>query len=112
MVTPELAVCGYPPEDLLLREDFMARCADAMSEIGRRVHGITLVVRHPRVHRSRRHNSASVLRDGKVVCTYISARTGDTPSPTASVTATINDGPGAGRDMLNDCLKTQSRRAR
>ena len=27
VLTPELALCGYPPEDLLLRADFHAACA-------------------------------------------------------------------------------------
>ena len=70
VVTPELAVCGYPPEDLLLREDFLARCDEAVAEIAARVRGITVVVGHPRAERMKRYNSASVLRDGKVVCVY------------------------------------------
>ena len=70
MVTPELAICGYPPEDLLLRADFMARCDEALAELARRVRGVTLVVGHPRTGHSMRYNSASVLRDGDVLCTY------------------------------------------
>ena len=70
MITPELAVCGYPPEDLLLREDFVVRCAEAVDEIAQRVRGITLVVGHPRLEQSLRYNSASVLRDGEIVCAY------------------------------------------
>ena len=70
VVTPELAVCGYPPEDLLLRDDFMQSCADAIDDIVRRVHGITLIVGHPRRARAARYNSASVIRDGKVLCVY------------------------------------------
>jgi NAD+ synthetase len=70
MATPELALCGYPPEDLLLRSDFMARCAEALDDIARRVTGITLVVGHPRLEQGRRHNSASVLRDGRALCVY------------------------------------------
>ena len=31
MVTPELAVCGYPPEDLLLRDDFLDACERAIA---------------------------------------------------------------------------------
>jgi NAD+ synthase (glutamine-hydrolysing) len=31
LVAPELALCGYPPEDLLLRPAFMQGCADALS---------------------------------------------------------------------------------
>src|SRR5207237_973448 len=70
MITPELAICGYPPEDLLLREDFMEDCADAVAEITARVHGVTLVVGHPRMVHSSRFNSASVIRDGKVLGVY------------------------------------------
>lgn len=70
MVTPELAVCGYPPEDLLLREDFLVQCDEAVRELASRIHGITLIVGHPRVEGSRRYNSASVLRDGHVICVY------------------------------------------
>jgi NAD+ synthetase len=70
MATPELALCGYPPEDLLLRSDFMTRCAEALADIARRVSGIALVIGHPRLEQGRRHNSASVLRDGRTLCVY------------------------------------------
>src|SRR5690242_3178695 len=70
VVTPELALCGYPPEDLLLRREFMTRCAEAISELAHRVQGITLVVGHPRLDQGRRYNSASVLADGHVLCVY------------------------------------------
>lgn len=70
VVTPELSLCGYPPEDLLLREDFVAACDTALVDLAARIHGIAVVVGHPRGSRSRLHNSASVLRDGKVIATY------------------------------------------
>ena len=70
MVTPELALCGYPPEDLLLREDFIEACAAALQDLAKRVPGITLVVGHPRGTNGRRYNSASVLKDGQVVASY------------------------------------------
>jgi NAD+ synthetase len=70
VITPELAVCGYPPEDLLLRDDFMQGCADAVDELTERVRGITLIVGHPRVMQAARYNSASVIRDGKVLSVY------------------------------------------
>ena len=41
---PELALCGYPPEDLLLRPGFLAECNAAIQRIARQVHGITAVV--------------------------------------------------------------------
>src|SRR6185503_13481553 len=66
VVTPELAVCGYPPEDLLLRDDFMLACDEAVADLAQRVSGITLIVGHPRVDSGMRYNSASVLRDGEV----------------------------------------------
>ena len=70
VVTPELALCGYPPEDLLLRDDFLAACDGALQDLARRVHGITLVVGHPRTVGGMRYNSASVLRDGEVIAVY------------------------------------------
>jgi NAD+ synthetase len=70
MVTPELALCGYPPEDLLLRGDFMADCDRALADLAGRVKDITLIVGHPRLADGKRYNSASVLQDGKVVGSY------------------------------------------
>jgi NAD+ synthetase len=70
MVTPELALCGYPPEDLLLREDFLADCERALTDLAGRAKDITLIVGHPRVAEGKRYNSASVLQHGKVVGTY------------------------------------------
>lgn len=70
MVTPELALCGYPPEDLLLREDFLQACEHALRDLASRVPDITLVVGHPRSVDCRRYNSASVLCGGKILATY------------------------------------------
>jgi NAD+ synthetase len=70
MVTPELALCGYPPEDLLLRPDFLEACARALEDLARRVQGITLVVGHPRSAGGKRYNSASVIRDGSAIAVY------------------------------------------
>jgi len=70
MVTPELAVCGYPPEDLLLRDDFIAACERSLADLATRVRGITLVVGHPRAVDGKRYNSASVIQDGAVVAVY------------------------------------------
>jgi len=70
MVTPELALCGYPPEDLLLRADFLEACQHAMDDLVARVRDVTLVVGHPRVAEGKCYNSASVVQDGKIVSTY------------------------------------------
>jgi len=70
MVTPELALCGYPPEDLLLRADFLEACQHAMGDLAARVRDITLVVGHPRVTDGKCYNSASIVQSGKIVSTY------------------------------------------
>jgi NAD+ synthetase len=70
ILTPELALCGYPPEDLLLREGFYRDCNTALEGLARKVEGITLVVGHPHQSEGKRHNSASVIRDGRIVATY------------------------------------------
>jgi len=70
VVTPELALCGYPPEDLLLRADFLEACERAMSDLAGRVRDVTLVVGHPRVADGKCYNSASVVQNGAVVSTY------------------------------------------
>ncbi|HLF39399.1 MAG TPA: NAD+ synthase, partial [Burkholderiales bacterium] len=70
MVTPELALCGYPPEDLLLRADFLEACQHAMDDLVARVRDLTLVVGHPRVADGKCYNSASVVQNGKIVSTY------------------------------------------
>lgn len=67
---PELALCGYPPEDLLLRPGFLARCEEAMQQIAASVSGITAIVGWPQSHGSVVYNAASVLRDGRVEQTY------------------------------------------
>jgi NAD+ synthetase len=70
LITPELALCGYPPEDLLLRDGFYRECAAALERMAAEVAGITLVVGHPHIDDGNRYNAASVVRDGRIVATY------------------------------------------
>jgi NAD+ synthetase len=70
LVSPEMLLSGYPPEDLLLRDDFLVQTDRALQEVAQHARGITVIVGHPRKHGARRFNSASVLRDGKVAQTY------------------------------------------
>ncbi|MGN6112903.1 MAG: NAD+ synthase [Luteimonas sp.] len=67
---PELALCGYPPEDLLLRPGFLADCEAALQEVARGISGIVAVVGWPQAAGAVVYNAASVLRDGRVECTY------------------------------------------
>ncbi len=85
VVTPELMLCGYPPEDLLLRPSFMAACGEALAALAASLadcEGLHVVVGHPHPVdargdvRSRSHavprrlNAASVLAGGRVQATY------------------------------------------
>ncbi|KAB2932839.1 MAG: Glutamine-dependent NAD(+) synthetase [Rhodocyclaceae bacterium] len=70
MATPELALAGYPPEDLLLRPDFYRACARTLAELAARIEGIAVVVGHPEEHRGDYFNAASLLRNGRVETTY------------------------------------------
>ncbi|WP_225763053.1 NAD+ synthase [Stenotrophomonas sp. Marseille-Q4652] len=67
---PELALCGYPPEDLLLRPGFLHDCDQALQRIARATEGIVAVVGWPQAAGSVVYNAASVLRDGRIDLTY------------------------------------------
>ena len=80
VVFPELAICGYPPRDLLLHEGFVEACADAAKALGEQHSaGLTLVFGCPLpVDRTdARHdlgsgiaNSLLAYRDGTMVDYY------------------------------------------
>lgn len=75
MLTPELALCGYPPEDLALRPDFYAENARVLADMVPRLPpGLCLVVGHPLLQDGARHNAASVIRDGRIEATYCKRR--------------------------------------
>jgi NAD+ synthase (glutamine-hydrolysing) len=67
---PELALSGYPPEDLLLRPGFLLDCQLAIESLAAGVHGIVAVVGWPQAAGSVVFNAASVLRDGVIAATY------------------------------------------
>ena len=85
VVSPELSLTGYPPEDLLLRPAFMAACAEALAALAAELAdctGLHLVVGHPHQFGERgdvrsksmavqqRFNAASVLSGGRIGGTY------------------------------------------
>lgn len=71
LLTPELSLCGYPPEDLLLRDGFYQACADVLQDLAEAApRGMALVVGHPLDEAGYRYNAASVLRDGAIIATY------------------------------------------
>ena len=70
MVTPELALCGYPPEDLLLRDDFYRNCEKALRAIASKITGITVVVGFPQQVDGKRFNAAAVIQNSGVMAVY------------------------------------------
>ncbi len=71
LLTPELALCGYPPEDLLLRPEFYRACSAAVDDLAERTRGIALVVGFPEeAADGRRYNAAAVLADGRRIALY------------------------------------------
>src|SRR5689334_16867992 len=66
---PELAVTGYPPEDLLLKEHFLADAAGALRELAAAATGIVAVVGYPE-RAEDVFNSAAVLAGGRVHASY------------------------------------------
>ena len=70
VVFPELALSGYPPEDLLLRPGFLADCEAAIERVATGVRDVVAVVGWPQAAGSVVYNAASVLRDGHISHTY------------------------------------------
>ena len=67
---PELALSGYPPEDLLLRPGFLGDCHREMVRLAAAATGITAVVGWPESVGPVVYNAASILRGGRVERTY------------------------------------------
>jgi NAD+ synthetase len=70
LLTPELALTGYPPEDLLLRDGFYRAADSALRELAGKLEGIAAIVGHPHAEGGRRRNAASLLRGGRIETTY------------------------------------------
>ncbi len=68
---PELALSGYPPEDLVKRGDFMAAIEAAVQRLQRELpHGIGVLLGLPERGDGGRYNSAILLRDGAIQARY------------------------------------------
>lgn len=68
---PELAICGYPPEDLLLRKGFVAAIKGALDQIIQASSGLFVVVgvvrKNPQPGEKPLLNSAAVIENGRLV---------------------------------------------
>jgi NAD+ synthase (glutamine-hydrolysing) len=69
VVFPELALSGYPPEDLLLKTSFLEQAAAALQELAAQTRGIVALVGFPESAEDV-YNAAAVLADGEVAAIY------------------------------------------
>jgi NAD+ synthase (glutamine-hydrolysing) len=82
VVTPELSLTGYPPEDLLLRQSFYAKTAQVFETLTAQLSALKdlhVVIGHPIFRDGARFNAASVVVNGKLLDTY---RKADLPNDT------------------------------
>lgn len=74
MVTPELSLTGYPPEDLLLRPSFLRRSKAVLEQLAADLSslvGLSVLVGHPKLlDDGQICNAASLLQSGRVVAQY------------------------------------------
>lgn len=70
VVFPELALSGYPPEDLLFRPEFSQRMTSAIDEIAKHTDGIDVLLGYPQKQNTHFYNAAIWLREGKLLANY------------------------------------------
>ena len=73
VLTPELSLCGYPPEDLLLRKTFYDLSQQALEALATdlaTLKDVHVVVGHPLLREEARFNAASVIVNGQIIGTY------------------------------------------
>jgi NAD+ synthase (glutamine-hydrolysing) len=66
---PELALTGYPPEDLLLRPSFVAEAAEVLDKLAARTGRAAAVIGFPEAGRDL-YNAAAVCANGRVLAVY------------------------------------------
>lgn len=67
---PELAVCGYPPEDLLYKQHFLRDCALALNRLAADCPRTTIVAGFAEGNTPHCYNSAAILQDGRISNIY------------------------------------------
>jgi len=70
IVFPELALTGYPPEDLLLRPGLYKEIERGLASVQQAAVDIAIVLGYPIQRDENRYNAASVIRKGKIAATY------------------------------------------
>ena len=70
IVTPELALSGYPPEDLLFHRGFRRRVEESLARLANAARGIDLLIGYPEYSGGVLFNSAAWIRDGRRIANY------------------------------------------
>ena len=73
LVTPELSLTGYPPEDLLLRDAFIQAVDEQLKQLAQALAiypNLRVLVGHPQRTSTGLQNMASILFEGKVIASY------------------------------------------
>ncbi len=70
VIFPELSLSGYPPEDLVLREDFLVAAAGQLERIASSVEDVTVLVGYPLAHPDGVANALAVISDGEIRSNY------------------------------------------
>lgn len=67
---PELAICGYPPQDLLLHKECVYACHKAVESIASSCFSVTVIIGSPRYKDGKMYNSAAIISDGRITSWY------------------------------------------
>ncbi len=70
IVFPELTLCGYPPEDLLLRDSMQKRIEAALAQLCRDVQGIALLIGYPWRENGQCYNACALIEAGRITARY------------------------------------------
>ena len=71
VVFPELAICGYPPEDLLLKRHFVANNIKVLNALAQKIHEVSVLVGFVDSDSGAKiYNAAALIRDGKIQEVY------------------------------------------
>ena len=70
LVVPELAICGYPPEDLLLKPHFIQDNRPVLEKLAANCPKMAIVVGFPDYHQQKAYNAAALLRNSEIEKIY------------------------------------------
>jgi NAD+ synthase (glutamine-hydrolysing) len=70
IVFPELALSGYPPEDLLFHTGMRRRVAEGLARAAEEIRGIAAVIGYPEYVQGQIYNSAALVKDGELLANH------------------------------------------